>query len=580
MARIIGGASSGWKPAAAVNKPLSLRKDASVPTDKHVTATHDSAKRTDKLAALAYDSLAQVDSFYRLNTLNDFDRHFTQILTITDGFEKVDSPEHMATWDNDLSTKDATANAPYWRVLPTKDRTGTAHYHSVYKYREKPVREVYEYYLPTFNLAFGAPLAKLTFSFDDPTGDEPKTLPIPVSHGSDSRWQSTKHVDFDTLIPWGWSKNRAITGGPYKTVFLVPEPDDPTDPTDPTDPNEPGEPPTLQRSYTIVNVVNLVSLPDLTPIPFDAGQLSRDLDSFAWTFTATLKNQSAVDLVSPRTGALKEVRLTINGDVWEFFVGKISHDKSFGRDAWKITAHSRSKLLAAPFSIKGAYTETSASTAAQIATDQLFGTGFTIGWQAVDWAIPANVFSYSGKSPIESIGLLTAAIGAVIEPHPSNPEITVRPRFEHSAWNWSSETEDRTLLRATFESWSEEYQPQPSYNAVYISGQEYGVVAKIKQMGTAGDLLMGDISDSLLTDQVANAERGRIELSKTGHKETFSGKIFYDSQAGFVNVGELVKVVSTDGSWFKGVVTSNSIEIGRMGAVVYQNLQILRHFDD
>jgi hypothetical protein len=243
MARIIGGASSGWKPAAAVNKPVLLSKDASVPTDKHIIAAHDSAKKTDKTAALAYDSLEKVDGFYRLNTLNDFDRHFTQMLTITDGFEKVDSPDQMAVWDNDLSVKGSAANTPYWRVLPAKDRTGTAHYHSVYKYQEKPVREVYEYYLPTFNLAFGAPLAKLTFSFDDPTGDEPKTLPIPVGHGSDSRWQSTKHVDFNTLIPWGWSKGRAITGGPYKTVFLVPEPDDPTDPTDPTDPNEPGEPP-------------------------------------------------------------------------------------------------------------------------------------------------------------------------------------------------------------------------------------------------------------------------------------------------------------------------------------------------
>jgi hypothetical protein len=580
VARIIGGANSGWKPAAAVNKPLSLRKDASVQTDKYVTAAHDSAKRTDKAAALAYDSLAQVDGFYRLNTLNDFDRHFTQVLTITDGFEKVDNPEQKVTWDNDLSAKDAAANTPYWRVLPTKDRADTAHYHSVYKYREKPVREVYEYYLPTFNLAFGAPLAKLTFSFDDPTGFEPKTLPMPVGHDSDSRWQSTKHVDFDTLIPWGWSKNRAITGGPYKTVFLVPEPDDPTDPTDPTDPNEPGEPPTLQRSYTVVNVVNLVSLPDLTPIPFENCSLSRDIDTTSWTLNATLKTQSAVDLVSPRTGAFKEVRLTINGDIWEFFVSKVSQTTSFGKKAWQVTAYSRSKLLSAPYSSKGARVEVSQSTAAQIATDELFGTGFTINWPAsIDWSIPANVFSYSDKSSIDAIGMLTTAVGAVIEPHPANLEISIKPRFEHSAWNWSSATEDRTIPRALFESWTEEYQPQASYNAVYVSGQEYGVVAKVVQMGTAGDQLMGDVSDPLLTDQIANAERGRIELSKAGHKEVFSGKIFYDSQESFVNIGELVKVVSTDGTWFKGVVTSTNIEVNRMGAVAYQNLQILRHFD-
>jgi hypothetical protein len=82
-----------------------------------------------------------------------------------------------------------------------------------------------------------------------------------------------------------------------------------------------------------------------------------------------------------------------------------------------------------------------------------------------------------------------------------------------------------------------------------------------------------------LTDAIANTERGRIELSKSGHKEVFSGRIFYDQAAGFVDIGELIKIVAQDGTSWKGVATANSIAISKMGAVVYQNLSILRHYE-
>lgn len=574
--RIIAGVGSSWDAKARkLDETKAVSWDEARRTDPTISLSYDKPVPINAPTAIVFAWIKSLNSLYTLNYSDDFDKIDTTDRLVTDGLGRVDPPLNTVPWGEQINPTDQpSADLPYYGILPSKDRIRTASHHSVYRFDEKPVREVYEYYLPTFDLAFGAPLARLSFSFDDPTGYEPKTLPIPVGLVSQSRWQSTQHIDLNHLMPWGWSRDRAITGGPYKTVFLVPE-----DETDPTDPVDPTEPPDIERSYTIVNVVNLVSLPDLTPIPFDAGRLNRDLDTYAWTFTANLATQTAVDLVSPKSGALKEVRLTINGDVWEFFVSKISHNKAFAKDSWQFTAYSRSKLLAAPYSAQGARTETSGSTAAQIANDELFGTGFTVDWSAVDWSLPANVFSYSGKAPIEAIGMLSSAIGAVIESHPSAYEISIKPRFNESSWNWSTATEDRTMPRAIFKEWSEEFKPQASYNAVYVSGQEHGVVAKVKQLGTAGDQLMGDITDSLLTDQIANAERGRIELSKAGHKEVFSGKVFYDG-TGFVNIGELVKVVATDGSFFKGVVTSNSIEITRMGAVVYQNLQILRHFDE
>lgn len=167
----------------------------------------------------------------------------------------------------------------------------------------------------------------------------------------------------------------------------------------------------------------------------------------------------------------------------------------------------------------------------------------------------------------------------MIQPHPANKSLTVKPRFTHNAWDWSTATEDRTTPRALFSEISEEYQPQIKYNAVYVAGQEYGALAKVKQLGTAGDSLLPDIVDNLPTDAIANTERGRIELSKSGHKEVYSGRIFYDPSTGFVDIGELVKIIAQDGTSWKGVATANSIATSKMGAAVYQNLSILRHYE-
>ena len=390
---------------------------------------------------------------------------------------------------------------------------------------------------------------------------------------SASPWSFTRQFDQQYSYRYGAAKNRAITAGPYRTVFLVPEPE-PVDP-DPTDPDTP----LIDKVYRIMNVINLVSLPDLTPVAFSYATLSRDIDSYAWTLNVTLSNEASAQLLSPKNGAIKEIRLSINGDVWEFFVAKMSASDRFAKQTWSVTAFSKSKLLSAPYSVQRSFTETSASTAAQIASSELFGTGFTLAWNAVDWSIPANVFTYSNQAPIASIMQLSNAIGAVVVPDPALQTITIKPRFEVSAWNWASATEDRTIPKALFYETSEEYQPQIKYNGVYVAGEEYGALVKVKQQGTPGDQLLPDVIDNLLTDAVANTERGRIELSKSGHKERFSGRIFYNPSEGFVDIGELVKIVDKDGSSWKGVAIANAITIEKLGSVVYQNLTILRHYE-
>jgi hypothetical protein len=69
-------------------------------------------------------------------------------------------------------------------------------------------------------------------------------------------------------------------------------------------------------------------------------------------------NQASVDLISPRGGMIKEIRLTINGDVWEFFVSKISETERFANKTWTVVAYSKTKLLSSPYSVQKTHTKT------------------------------------------------------------------------------------------------------------------------------------------------------------------------------------------------------------------------------
>lgn len=145
-----------------------------------------------------------------------------------------------------------------------------------------------------------------------------------------------------------------------------------------------------------MNIVEMRTLPDDTPIAFSQSTISRDIDTFAWTLNSTILNQASLDLMSPKDGTLKYIKVTINGERFDFFISKVSESEKFAKKSWSVTGYSRTKLLAAPYSPMGSYLESSSSTAAQIATNLMVGTGFTLDWNAiddVDWAIPADVYT-------------------------------------------------------------------------------------------------------------------------------------------------------------------------------------------
>ncbi|WP_330924942.1 hypothetical protein [Candidatus Sororendozoicomonas aggregata] len=129
---------------------------------------------------------------------------------------------------------------------------------------------------------------------------------------------------------------------------------------------------------------------------------------------------------------------------------------------------------------------------------------------------------------------------------------------------------------------SASWQPEPDYNAVYISGTYAGVSVNVKRQGSAGDNPSPDIFEDWLTETQVNTERGRNELAKGGQQsiinmelpltdtETVPG---LGSQAMLVEVRD--SVLGGQGNW-RALCLSITVRAG--GGRVSQIISLERHY--
>lgn len=328
------------------------------------------------------------------------------------------------------------------------------------------------------------------------------------------------------------------------------------------EPNPPGPPPTyptfpLQGVYTVKNEIEVVRLPERTPIHVLGGQLVGQLDSTAWTISLTLGGQQALDLLRPSSAGRKEVEVSINGFVLRGLIDDYGLDKSFGATAWVVGGRSRSAQLLAPDAIARSYTNSGLTNAAQLADEELAGTGWSVTWEAQDWAIAAGQFSYADLTPLEAISKLASAVGAVVQCHPSLKTLRVVSRYPVSPWAWAAETPDVELLPDVCITLGERYRPGVAYNAVYVTGGNQGVNVNATMHDTAGDVPLPTVMDPLIVHVDAGTERARVELARTGPRIDQAIVLPVMDPVGVVLPGMLVQVPEAV-SW-KGLATQTSI---------------------
>lgn len=355
---------------------------------------------------------------------------------------------------------------------------------------------------------------------------------------------------------------------------------------------EPPEPPKEpivhipHEVYFIMNSVNITDVLTSTLIDFENFTMSRDIDSFVWSFKFQLKTEASLALVKPVGRVLKSVTININGVLIRAFIGKTATSRTVNKQSGVVTtthscdAWSELRKLGDPYSRKKSNTEVALTNASTLVTNELLGTGQTVEWETTNWNVPGGIHSYHNKTPIGAVLSIVNAVGGVIVPHLNDMTFKVRPRFPVSPWDWDDvgTIPDRIMSESQFFSISNESIPKDNADSVYVFGKDAGT--HCVRFGKNGSAPAPDVIDKYLATSVVGQERGRNEIAKNCFLESIPMTTYVDN-AGLIMPQELLEITNTsDSTVWRAMVMSTSIVCNRKGTAIIQSIIVVRFHDD
>jgi len=501
----------------------------------------------------------------------------------------LDKQNQTLSWDASISEKETGLFFNYLNTPPKKERIQDERWDSVDLYGQTWKKEDHikpGLYLPkpaVLNFVFNnkdlytpAYTPEVYFQF----GYLYPNRPIqPKDTGLTANYKTGRQVNNIKIMPWGFGQSQ-YRRDPYYGI-RYPDYNGPV--------IQPGEPdaPEDKASYQIVNTVSIVKLPERTPLEMAGISISRDIDAFAWTFSARVLNKASMTLIEPDGSGAKDIEVDINGFKWVFMIERYTSTSTFPADEYQVTGSSRTQYLGAPYAPVKSNSYSVAINAKQAATNKLASTGFTLNWdiKTPDWTIDAGVYQYQNKRPIEVIAEISAAVGAIIVPGLATDEINIQPRYKLSPWEWDAApltdidhiaTESMTL------SLSVQWQPKPTLNAVYVSGINAGKAVNVVRSSTAGDAPAPDHYHALNLDDQQCREKGRNILAESGNQSIVSLELPLppSGSPGLIQPGALLEYRDQAAvTQWRGLVLSNQISASGTGAAsVTQQAQIERHY--
>lgn len=338
-----------------------------------------------------------------------------------------------------------------------------------------------------------------------------------------------------------------------------------------------------QRVYVMIPTLEVVRLPERTPIPVLSADISGDGGAWAWTFSAQIP-YSSLSLVNPADNTDPvDIEIKVNGWTWTFKVEAFDDNRRFGTRTATLRGRSRSAELAAPYAPKRSYTETADRTAVQLAEQELTATGWTLVWDAVNWLVPGETFTYADLAPIDAISRLAQAIGASVQSDPAAKTLHVVPGYSASPWQWPTTDPYAIVPAEVLTAGDGSWRGGQNANGVYVYAENAGYGALVKLTGTDGAEALPQIVEALAVSAVPTRERGRIELAKAGKikDETRTIPLFPSpASPGLIPIGSLLQITDSDTEVWRGQVTTVRIAAQRSGssASVRQILGIERQF--
>lgn len=491
-------------------------------------------------------------------------------------------------WDQSIGPRDSRDSQGYI-VPPFKDVIDTWGYDDTARYWEMPPAIVIDGYIAPAGDSAGFDLTDKPYIVPSPDGvsfnlvlvgvEQDQTVPTrPVDANVDTQgWDTNLPADVQYTHPWDTQARR---GTEVDWDYEV-QPNPP--------PKPPPDQPEIKEAYYYMNSSSLKKMPEGIPLEFSDLAIDLDIDSFSWSISCRILNTESMDLIKPGAGGPVEVEATVNGHVWRFMIEKYALDRKFPKVTYRVQGSSLTQLLAAPYSGKVSEQIETPTNALQVIQDLLELTAFKVEWDQsslADYTIPAGVWGYEQKTPIEVIDELVKAAGGVIIPSMNDTILTAKHRYADGVpWIWPDITPlylDFIIADSTISALSSQWQPGIAYNGVYVSGISDGVAVDVVKAGTAGDVRSADVYDALnLTTQQCRG-RGVSILGQSGDQEivTIEIPIPTSGAPGLIEPGKWGEVQDTrnvDNSW-RGLVLSNSVRVSKPGAAkAVQIIQMERH---
>lgn len=431
----------------------------------------------------------------------------------------------MGAWDHSITPRDRATGAAYqdarWADLGARGRWFSVNPHSTRPvYPRDLVPPLLRDPATQLRIPLGAdwqPQQPDAIEFAFGRGREKQAAYTTDAH-SILPWGIGTPLDPNNILPWG-AGNLRDRWTPLPWENQQPLPMDPV----------PG--PNNQRSYQLMNNVAIYALPSLTPLWVDNITLSRDIDTAAWQFTGDLRGEGALAHIKPDGTGHKHLQVNINGWQWVIMVEGYQRALETPGEVFRLTGKSRTAYLGAPHAPLRSRLFTTDIAAQQILNEELQGTGFSVEWRddaetitSPFWVIAGGSYSYTGLTPLEVLGQVAQAVGAVLVPHRTDDKLILQPRYLVSPWQLATmnvnairnhiaanqiRTPSSTLVR------------RPQYDSVYLAGTVAGVAVNAIRAGQPGSLPAPDLYDVLHQDTTQAVERARNILSDTGdHYET------------------------------------------------------------
>lgn len=367
-----------------------------------------------------------------------------------------------------------------------------------------------------------------------------------VEGGFSAAWGGTGQLGQGVVAPWGLAAAVENVG----TAYAPPAP--PGGGTEFT----PGNlvavtaigPADVYRQAHTASVVDM-----RTGNPLPVARVSIDLQdgSDLWSFSATSAPDAGGSLFRLLTDRVEPpaVQITIDGHVWCFLVETVSRPRADNGRTVTFGGRSLAAIADSPFQLQATYSADAPTTAAQLAASALLAAGVELDWRLVDWVIPENSVSLSA-TPMGVVRALAAAVGAVVEAHPSEARVSVRSRYEALPNEWAYLQPDVQIHGKAIVTDNYEIADKPAYTGIFVAGQQSGGLTYVKLEGTSGADQAPMVSDALLTEEAARVERARAELGVGGQQARVAATLPVltgAGQPGVLQRGQLLRVVDPEG---------------------------------